>query len=332
MDFRSDNTHGCSPEIVEALVRANRGTMTSYGDDAVTARLRDRCCELFACEVDVFPVLTGTAANALAIASMTTRDSRIVCHSEAHIHLEELGAAEFLSGGAKLVPVAGAEGKLSDKDVAPAGDFDCLSITQATEAGTLYSLDDLASLGGLGHARGTGIHMDGARFANAVAALGCAPADLTRRVGVDVLSFGATKNGAMGAEMIVVFRKDLAENLARLWHRSGHRLSKSRFLSAQLEAYLTDDLWLRNARHANAAAARLADGIRGHVEIVQPVEVNVLFVRMDDSRAAALRAQGFSFYDWELFGAGVRRLVTAFDSTDAEIDSFIAAIQQSSQA
>jgi threonine aldolase len=331
MDFRSDNTHGCSPEIVEALVRANRGTMTSYGDDAVTARLRDRCCELFACDVDVFPVLTGTAANALSIASMTTPASRIVCHSEAHIHLEELGAAEFLSGGAKLVPIDGANGKLIDKDVASVANFDCLSITQATEAGTLYRVDDLAALGGLAHARGAGVHMDGARFANAVAALGCAPADLTRRVGVDMLSFGATKNGAMGAEMIVVFRKDLAENLGRLWHRSGHRLSKSRFLSAQLEAYLTDDLWLRNARHANAAAARLADGIRDHVEIIQPVEVSVLFVRMDDSRAAALRAQGFSFYDWELFGAGARRLVTAFDSTDAEIDTFIAAIQQSSR-
>jgi threonine aldolase len=150
-------------------------------------------------------------------------------------------------------------------------------------------------------------------------------------VGVDVLSFGATKNGAMGAEMIVVFRKDLAARLSALWHRSGHRLSKSRFLSAQLAAYLADDLWLRNARHANAAAARLADGIRGHVEVLQPVEVNVLFVRMEDSLAAALRAQGFSFYDWELFGAGSRRLVTAFDSTDAEIDALITAVQQSSR-
>jgi threonine aldolase len=332
MDFRSDNTHGCSPEIIEALARANRGTMTSYGDDAVTARLRDRCSELFACEVEVFPVLTGTAANALAIASMTAADGRIVCHHDAHIHLEELGASELFSGGAQLVPIPGArvaDGKLHRDDVAAVEAFSCISITQATEAGTLYRIDEVCELGELAHARGAGVHMDGARFANAVAALGCAPADLTWRAGVDILSFGATKNGAMGAEMIVVFRKDLAAKLATLWHRSGHRLSKSRFLSAQLEAYLTGDLWLRNARHANAAAARLADGIRDNVEILRPVEVNVLFVRMSQERAANLRAQGFEFYDWELFGAGARRLVTAFDSTDAEIDALIAAVHAS---
>jgi threonine aldolase len=328
MDFRSDNTHGCSPEIIEALTRANRGTMTSYGDDAVTARLRERCSELFACEVEVFPVLTGTAANALAIASIAAPDDRIVCHHDAHIHLEELGASELFSG-AQLLPIPGEGGKLHRDDVAAVESFSCLSITQATEAGTLYRVDEVRELGELAHGRGAGVHMDGARFANAVAALGCAPADLTWRAGVDVLSFGATKNGAMGAEMIVVFRKDLAAKLATLWHRSGHRLSKSRFLSAQLEAYLTGDLWLRNARHANAAAARLANGIREHVEILRPVEVNVLFVRMEPEQAAALRAQGFEFYDWELFGEGARRLVTAFDSTDAEIDALIDAVRKS---
>jgi threonine aldolase len=305
--------------------------MTSYGDDAVTARLRERCSELFACDVEVFPVLTGTAANALAIASIAAPGERIVCHHDAHIHLEELGASELFSG-AQLVPISGDDGKLHRDDVAAVDAFSCLSITQATEAGTLYRLDEVRDLGELAHARGAGVHMDGARFANAVAALGCAPADLTWRAGVDVLSFGATKNGAMGAEMIVVLRKDLAAKLAPLWHRSGHRLSKSRFLSAQLEAYLTGDLWLGNARHANAAAARLADGIRDHVEILRPVEVNVLFVRMSPERAANLRAQGFEFHDWELFGAGARRLVTAFDSTDAEIDAFIAAIRTSSQS
>jgi threonine aldolase len=329
MDFRSDNTHGCSSEIVEALVRTNSGTMTSYGDDAVTARLRQRCCELFACDVEIFPVVTGTAANALAIASMTAADGRIVCHADAHIHLEELGAAELFSGGAQLVPVGGDGGKLRRDDVAAIENFSCLSITQTTEAGTLYRIDEVSGLGDLAHERGAGVHMDGARFANAVAALGCAPADLTWRAGVDVLSFGATKNGAMGAEVIVVFRKDLAANLARLWHRSGHRLSKSRFLSAQLEAYLSNELWLRNARHANAAAVRLAAGIRDHLDIVRPVDANLVFVRMEDERAARMRAAGFDFYDWELFGADVRRLVTAFDSKTEEIDAFIAAVQQS---
>lgn len=327
MDFRSDNTHGFSPEIIAALERANRGTMASYGDDAITARVRDRCRELFECDLDVFPVVTGTAANGLAIASMTPPDGRIVCHHDAHIHLEELGAAEFFSGGAKLITVAGADGKLHDDDVAAIEKFSCLSLTQATEAGTLYRIEELRALGELAHARGAGVHMDGARFANAVAALGCAPADVTWRAGVDVLSFGVAKNGAMGAEVIVVFRKDLAANLAPMWQRSGHRLSKSRFLSAQIEAYLTDDLWLRNARHANAAAARLAKGICDHLEVLRPVEANIVFVSIEPARAAALRLQGFDFYEWELFGRDACRLITAFDSTMEEVDAFIAAVR-----
>ena len=327
MDFRSDNTHGISPEIIDALALANRGTMAAYGDDAITARVRDRCRELFECDLDVFPVVTGTAANALSIAAMTPPDGRIVCHHDAHIHLEELGAAEFFSGGAQLLPVAGAGGKLHRDEVATIKTFSCLSLTQATEAGTLYRLEELCALGEIAHARGARVQMDGARFANAVAALGCAPADLTWRAGVDALSFGVAKNGAMGTEVIVVFRKDLAANLARLWQRSGHRTSKSRFLSAQIEAYLTDDLWLRNARHANAAAARLANGLRGHLEILRPVEANIVFVRIEQARAAALRRQGFDFYDWELFGTGAVRLITAFDSTMEEVDAFSAAVR-----
>lgn len=329
MDFRSDNTHGCSPEILEALARANRGTMASYGDDVITARVRDRCRELFECDLDVFPVMTGTAANALSIASMTPPDGRIVCHHDAHIHLEELGAAEFFSGGARLVPVGGGDGKLRGDDVAAIETFSCLSVTQATEAGTLYRIEELRELGDLAHARGAGVHMDGARFANALAAIGCAPADLTWRAGVDILSLGVAKNGAIGAELIVLFRKDLAANLTLLWQRSGHRLSKSRFISAQIEALLTDDLWLRNARHANAAAARLANGIRGHLEILRPVEANIVFARIEPARAAALRRQGFDFYEWELFGAGAVRLITAFDSTMEEVDAFIAAVRDS---
>jgi threonine aldolase len=329
MDFRSDNTHGVSPEIIEALARANCGTMASYGDDAITARVRDRCRELFECDLEIFPVVTGTAANALSIASMTPPDGRIVCHHDAHIHLEELGAAEFFSGGAQLVPLAGADGKLHHDDVAAIETFSCLSLTQATEAGTLYRIEELHALGELAHARGAGVQMDGARFANAIAALGCTPANLTWRAGVDILSFGVAKNGAIGTEVIVVFRKDLAANLAPLWQRSGHRLSKSRFLSAQIEAYLTDDLWLRNARHANAAAARLADGIRGYLEILRPVEANIVFVRIEPARAAALRRQGFDFYEWELFGTGAVRLITSFDSTIAEVDAFIAAVRES---
>jgi threonine aldolase len=174
--------------------------------------------------------------------------------------------------------------------------------------------------------------MDGSRFANAVAALGCAPSELTWRAGVDILSFGATKNGAMAAEVIVVFQKELAAALVPHWHRSGHRLSKMRFLSAQLDAYFTDDLWLRNARRANAAAARLAAGLRAHLEIVRPVEANFVFVRIPPSIVETLRERGFDFYDWQLFGADVYRLATAYSSTNAEVDAFIETVGTSTSS
>jgi threonine aldolase len=329
MDFRSDNTHGCSPEIIEALARANAGTMSSYGDDEITARVRERCRELFGCDLDVFPVLTGTAGNALSLAAMTPSSGSIVCHEDAHIRLEELGAAQFFSGGATLIPLPGVDGKLNAGDVAAAGAFSCLSLAQTTEAGTLYSVDDARALGEVARSRSARVHMDGSRFANAVAALGCTPSDLTWRAGVDILSLGATKNGALAAEVIVVFRKELAEALVPHWHRSGHRLSKMRFLSAQLEAYFTDDLWLRNARRANAAAARLGAGLGPHLEIVRPVESNFVFVRIPPPVVEALRGRGFDFYDWQLFGADVYRLATAYATTDAEIDAFIDTVRTS---
>jgi threonine aldolase len=327
IDFRSDNTHGCSPEILEALMRASAGTMSSYGDDEITARVRDRCREIFECDLKVFPVLTGTAGNALSIASMTPASGAIVCHEEAHILLEELGAAQFFTGGATLIPLAGANGKVNAGDVASTESFSCLSFAETTEAGTVYTVDDVRAL--CDAARGARVHMDGSRFANAVAALGCAPSDLTWRAGVDILSLGATKNGAMCAEVIVVFRKELAAALVPHWHRSGHRLSKMRFLSAQLEAYFTDDLWLRNARRANAAAARLSEGLRPHLEIVRPVESNFVFVRIPPPLVVTLRERGFDFYDWQLFGADVHRLATAFATTDAEVDAFIDTVRTS---
>jgi threonine aldolase len=330
IDFRSDNTHGCSPEILEALARASAGTMSSYGDDEITARVRERCREIFECDLEVFPVLTGTAGNALSIAAMTPSSGSIVCHEEAHIRLEELGASQFFTGGATLIPLAGANGKLSAGDVVSIEPFSCLSIAQTTEAGTVYSVDEVRAL--CDAARGARVHMDGSRFANAVAALGCAPSDLTWRAGVDILSLGATKNGAMCVEVVVVFQKELAAALVPHWQRSGHRLSKMRFLSAQLETYFTDDLWLRNAHSANAAAARLAEGLRPHLEIVRPVESNFVFVRIPPPLVATLREHGFDFYDWQLFGADVHRLATAFATTDAEVDAFIDTVRTSTSS
>ncbi|HKR64873.1 MAG TPA: beta-eliminating lyase-related protein [Thermoanaerobaculia bacterium] len=309
IDFRSDNTHGASPEILEAIARANTDTITSYGGDAITARLQKRIAELFEHDVAIFPVLTGTAGNALTLGAMAGANDTIVCHEDAHIIRDELGAPELFTGGAKLLPLAGANGKLHDVP-----DTRVLSLTNATEAGTVYTPDELRALCD----RAERVHLDGARFANAVASLGASPADLTWRAGVDVLVLGATKNGALGAEVIIAFDKTLEETLAPLWHRSGHRVSKMRFLSAQLEAYLTDDLWLRNARHANAMAQRLARGLGA--SLIHPVEANVVFTRL------AKPVDGFLYYDWPIFGDDAYRLVTAFDTREEDVDAFLAAV------
>jgi threonine aldolase len=313
MDFRSDNTHGASAEIVDALIRANEGRVTSYGEDAWTERVRERCSAIFETEVEVFPVVTGTAANAVAIAAM--QPNAIYCHHDAHIHLEELRAAELFSG-ATMIPIGGAEGKLhaSNLELRAGG---CLSITQTTEAGTVYSLDELRALCEVARRNGCSVQMDGARFANAVASTNASPAELTWRAGVDVLSLGATKNGALSAEVIVLFDRARKDALAMHWHRAGQRLSKMRFVSAQLEAYLTGDLWLRNARHANAMAARLASGLQA--EIVRPVDANIVFARFAPDVVASLQQRGLLFYDWPLFGDDVYRLVCGFSTTAEEV-------------
>lgn len=318
-DFRSDNTHAASPEILEALTRANRGTMTSYGGDEITARVRERCREIFETDVEIFPVLTGTAGNALAIAAMTPPTGEVLCHEDAHIVRDERGAPEFFSGGARLIAVPGAKGKLP----ALLPKITTLSVTQATEAGTVYTPDELRELVGL--KPDLHVHMDGARFANALAFLGCSAAEITWRAGVDILVLGGTKNGALPAELIVVFDRALASALEPRWHRAGHRVSKMRFLSAQLEAYLADDLWLRNARRANAAAARIAAGLANvpGIELVQPVEANVVFLRMAPEITARLKSEGFLFYEWPIFGDDVVRLVTAFSTADEDVDALV---------
>lgn len=333
MDFRSDNTHGAHPAVAEALAHASQGRQSSYGADDYTARVRERLCAVFEREVEIFPVLTGTAGNALSVSSMTLPWGAVFCHEDAHIQRDELGAVEFFSNGAKLFPLAGADGKLSaetlDRSIHAVGEegrtaVPCaVSVTQATEAGTLYSLDELHAIGEVTRKRGVGLHMDGARFANALVALHCTPAEMTWRTGVDVLTFGATKNGAMAVEAIVVFKPQLAQQLAPRWHRSGHRLSKMRFLSAQLDAYLADELWLRNARHANAMAARLAAGLD---DVLRPVQANVVFARFTEERSAALRARGFQFYDWPIFGAGAVRLVTGWSTTEADVDALLSSL------
>ena len=316
-DFRSDNTLGASPEILDAIARASAGSMTSYGNDEITARVRQKCSEIFGRDVDVFPVLTGTAANALSIAALTPPFGAVFCHEDAHIQRDELGAVEFFSGGAKLILIGGADGKLHPRDLERSIDEvrnskktavpACVSLTNATEAGTVYTNDEIRALCDVARRHGLRVHLDGARFANAFVAVA------TDIDGVDILSFGASKNGTLAGDVIVVFNRSRTEELSLRWHRAGQRLSKMRFLSAQLEAYLTNDLWLRNGRHANAMARRLRDRIVDAIEIVRPVDANIVFVR-------SAPADGFLFGDWPIFGPDVYRIVMGFNTSERDVD------------
>jgi threonine aldolase len=332
VNFASDNVTGVAPEILAAIEAANRGAAMPYGRDELTRRLEQRFAEIFEHEVAVFPVATGTAANALALACLTPPFGAIYCHEDAHIAADECGAPEFFTGGAKLVTCAGEHGKLTPESLAPkiggAGVIHnvqpaVISITQQTEAGTVYRAEEIAALGALARQRGLALHMDGARFANAVAALGCAPAAITWRAGIDVLSFGATKNGALAAEAVVFFDPAKADGFGFRRKRAGHLLSKHRFVSAQLDAYLTADLWLRNARHANAMATRLGGGLAqlAGARLVYPVEGNEVFVELNETAIEQLRAAGFVFYRWA--DAPVLRLVTAFNTDPAAVDAFL---------
>jgi threonine aldolase len=336
MDFRSDNVAGVAPQIMEAVIAANQGTATSYGGDDISARVEAKLCEIFEREVRAFPVATGTAANALALSVMSPPYGAILCHDEAHIHLDECGAPEMFTGGAKLVPLPGAAGKLAPEAVRGVlertltGDPHrvqpaALSITQATEAGTCYRPAEIAALTEVARARGMKVQMDGARFANAVAHLGVAPAEITWRVGVDVLAFGATKNGALGAEVVVFFDTALAETFILRRKRAGHQFSKMRFVSAQLEAYLAEERWLAFARHANAMATRIAHGLQRlpGVKLLHAVEANEVFAILPLPVIAGLRHAGFNFYDWTDAGPGAVRLVLAFNTDPAHVDAFI---------
>jgi threonine aldolase len=339
MDFRSDNVAGASPEILAAIAAANQGTDAAYGDDAVTARLKARFSALFEREVAVFPVATGTAANSLALAALTPPWGAIFCHEHAHVAVDECGAPEFFSGGAKVVTVTGEACKIGPADIAGRmGDRNfvhhvrpaAISISETTEAGAVYRPDEIVALGAFARTEGLALHVDGARFANAVAALGCAPADLTWRAGVDALSFGATKNGALAAEAVILFDPAKGGEIAYRRKRGGHLFSKMRFLSAQLEAYLANDLWLVNARHANRMAARLAAGIErmGGARLRFKAEANEVFVDLPERAIAALEAAGSKFYRWGGARSSCIRLVASFLTREDEVDSFLAACRR----
>lgn len=330
MRFFSDNAAPVCQPVLDAIAAAN-SVDVAYDGDALSRSLDDAFSALFDKPVAAFWVSTGTAANALALAALCPPHGSVICHRDAHIQNDECGAPEFYTHGAKLLLAEGAGAKLTPATVTALLDDTrndihqaqpaTLSITNASEYGRVYTPAELGALGELARARGLGVHVDGARFANAVAHLGCHPADLTWRAGVDILSFGFVKNGGLSAEALVFFRPELAAATRIRRKRAGHLLSKGRYLAAQLLALLKDDLWLVHARAANAGAAQI--GAAAGARLTQPVEANEVFLRLIVEEAARLRAQGFDFYDW---GPGQARFVVSWHQPAAEVEALARAL------
>ena len=331
MRFFSDNAAAAHPKVLEAIVEANR-IDTAYDGDEWSNRLDGAFSDLFGTEVRAFWVTTGTAANCLALAALCPPYRAILCHRDAHIEVDEAGAPAFYTGGAKLVLLDGEGAKLTPAGITAACDRirddvhqvqpAAISITNATEYGLVYRAHEVAAIGELAKARGLALHMDGARLANAVASSGDSLADLTWRAGVDALSFGFVKNGGLNAEALILFRTELADEIAVRRKRAGHLLSKGRYLAAQLLAMLDGDLWLDNARAANAAAQALTKAVSPR-RLAYPVEANELFLKVSHEEAARLRAMGFDFYEW---GPGEIRFVTSWDQQAASVEKLAAAI------
>jgi threonine aldolase len=348
MNFASDNAAGIAPQVLAAIAQANEGAALAYGRDPCTERAESRLADLFEREVAVFLVATGTAANALALAHLTPPWGAVLCHEDAHIITDECGAPEFFGGGIKLVGLAGHGGKIAPATLQHALDQRSwggphhvspavLSLSQATEAGTVYQPHEVRELADIAHTRGLMVHIDGARFGNALARMNASPAQASWMAGVDVLSFGATKGGALAAEAVVFFDPARSAGMSERRKRGGHLISKHRFVAAQIEAYLAGDLWLELARHANAMADRLASGLAAAGLVpLWPVEANEVFVVLPPQVDAGLKAAGATYYPWTVSdGSGsahdgtLVRLVTSFATTVDETERFLAIVRAS---
>lgn len=328
--YFSDNAAAVHPKVMEAMMAANHAD-TAYDGDAISQSLDTAFSDLFETHCEVVWVATGTAANSIILAHFVRPWQAVFCHEEAHIEVDECGAPAFYAGGAKLMTISGAGAKISAEavrtkmagirqdvhQIQPAA----ISITNATEYGQSWSPSEVGAIGEAARAHGLKLHMDGARFANAVAHQGCSPADVTWRAGVDALSFGFTKNGAMTAEAMVFFGGSGGAGVRELKKRGGHLLSKGRFVAAQIQAMLADDLWLHNARASNSGAACIAQAAGDR--LLYPVQANEIFLRLTADEAARLRAQGFDFYDW---GQGLARLVTSWDQDEGAVAELASAI------
>ena len=334
--FTSDNISSACPEVMEALAKANEANSPSYGEDPWTRDLAVRLGEIFETPVTVFPVTTGTAANALALSTLTPAFGKIFCHELAHINTDECGAPELFTGGAKLIDMPGANGRITaqalEETIYGAGNVHhaqpaSVSITQACESGTVYSIEEIEAIAAVAHSQNLSMHMDGARFANALVTLGVTPAQMTWQAGIDVLSFGGTKNGCLTAEAVVFFKPELVGDFPFLQKRAGQLLSKSRFISSQFAGYLADDVWMRNARQANAMAQRLSKGLADlpGLELAYPTQSNEVFVVMPAALIDRLSAKGLAINDEELDGKAVR-FVAAWNTTESEVDALLAVL------
>jgi len=330
--FASDNTAAICPEALAALQEANVDGAPSYGDDLWTARVRERLREIFETDCAVFLVFNGTAANALALAQLCQSFHSIICHKNAHIQTDECGAPEFFTKGSKLLTVGGANGKIDLEEVAAviahqpelhAHKPRVISIAQSTELGTVYTRGELAVIGEFARRHQALVQMDGARFANAVAALNCAPKEITWQVNVSVLCLGGTKNGLAAGELVIFFEKELAHEFDYRLKQGGQLASKTRFLAAPWLGLLTGDVWLRNARHANQMARRLAEGLRSEARIdaLLPVEASAVFVRLNEQLVRDLQAHGWQFY--RFIDPDIYRLMCSWATTAAEVDAFV---------
>jgi threonine aldolase len=331
-EFASDNTFGICPEALAALEEANHGAAESYGDDPWTRRLQESVRELFETDCAVYLVFNGTAANALALAQLCQPFHGVICHRQAHIHTDECGAPEFFTRGSKLLLINGTAGKIDIDEVNALIDRQpelhahkprVISITQATELGTIYTRDEIAVVNAVAKKREMFLHVDGARFANAIAALNCAPKKITWEVGVDVLCFGGTKNGLSAAELVIFFKNELAREFDYRLKQGGQLGSKMRFLAAPWIGLLTNGVWLRNASQANEMARRLAERLQreAKIDIVFPVEANALFVRLPDPLVRNLKARGWYFY--KFIEPDVYRLMCSWATVERDIDRLV---------
>ena len=337
--FASDNVAGACPEVLDALMKANEGDSAPYGNDDYSKVLQEKFSEIFEKEVIVYPTASGTAANALALSTMTPVFGNIYCHKLAHINTDECGAPEFYTGGAKLIPLTGINGKITpeelEKNISGTGIVhhtqpSSVSITQVCETGEVYELDEIKKITDVAHKHKLNMHMDGARFANALVALNCTPAEMTWKSGIDVLSFGATKNGCIAAEAIIFFKPELVGNISFLMKRAGHLLSKMRFVSAQLDAYISNDVWLKNAKQANKMGKKLSDGLVKHnsIKLAYPTQANEVFAKFPREMIEHLNSLGYKMNEDELDGQAVR-LVAAWNTQNSDVESFLESINQS---